>query len=89
MLGVEQTELFFSKLIYQLFVLSTPIITITPSFFTLPPKNNVPEVDNAHESEPAYNISDVTEHVSIVRYGSIRILAEVVVVTYIQVARVQ
>jgi len=45
-----------------------------------------PEADNTHEGDAQYNVSNVAEHMSIVSYAPIWILAEVVVVTFIQVA---
>jgi len=48
-----------------------------------------PEADNSHEGDAQYDVSNVAEHMSIVSYASIWILAEVVVVTCIQVTRGQ
>ena len=83
-----QTKLIFCEFGYQLFVLKTPIKLHLHVFGFLPYKK-LPEADNTHEGDAQYDVSNVAEHMSIVSYAPIWILAEVVVVTCIQVPRGQ
>ena len=87
-LGMVQTKLIFWEFVYQLFVLKTPI-KLHPHIFGFLPNKKLPEADNSHEGDAQYDVSNVAEYMSIVSYASIWILAEVVVVTCIQVARGQ
>ena len=48
-------------------------------------QGNLPEVDNAHENESQYYVSNVAEDMAIVSYGPIGILTEVVVIAGVKV----
>ena len=48
-------------------------------------QGNLPEVDNAHENESQYDVSNVAEDMAIVSYGPIGILTEVVVIAGVKV----